>query len=63
MRKENKMNNNYTSIRLEITSKCNLNCAYCHNAKFLNSKDDMTNEEIKKVISEIKKKNNINNLQ
>lgn len=56
------MNNNYTSIRLEITSKCNLNCAYCHNAKFLNSKDDMTNEEIKKVISEIKKKNNINKI-
>lgn len=56
------MNNNYTSIRLEITSKCNLNCAYCHNAKFLNSKDDMTNEEIRKVISEIKKKNNINKI-
>jgi hypothetical protein len=28
------MEHNYSSVRLEITSKCNLNCSYCHNKYF-----------------------------
>lgn len=50
----------FTSIRLEITSKCNLRCAYCHNLNYLNSNDDMTTEEILKLVSNLKKSNNIN---
>lgn len=53
------MERNYSSIRLEITSKCNLNCQYCHNALFNNSKDDMTSEDIIKLVKNLDKKNKI----
>lgn len=53
------MERNYTSLRLEITSKCNLNCQYCHNALFNNSKDDMTTEEIIKLVKNLDKKNKL----
>ena len=53
---------NYTSIRLEITSHCNLKCDYCHNSEYSNRKDDMTTEEILLLISNIKKKYNINKI-
>ena len=33
---------NYSSIRLEVTSQCNLKCEYCHNSEYSNRKDDMT---------------------
>lgn len=56
------MKNKYTSIRLEITSKCNLNCAYCHNEKNLNSCNDMLNDDIKKMITIINNNNNINKI-
>lgn len=46
--------NNFTSVRLEITSKCNLNCKYCHNLDFANKNDDMSTEEIKKLIYSLK---------
>lgn len=45
------MKKKYTSIRLEITSKCNLNCSYCHNSKYANSKDDLSYEQIKNLIN------------
>jgi len=42
-------------IHLEITGKCNLNCAYCYNSKF-NSSDmianEMTTEDILRLIKE-----------
>jgi len=53
---------NYTSIRLEITSRCNLKCEYCHNSEYSNRKDDMTTEEIIQLISNIKQKYNINKI-
>ena len=53
---------NYTSIRLEITSHCNLKCEYCHNSEYSNRKDDMTTEEIIQLISNIKRKYNINKI-
>ncbi len=56
------MEKEYTSIRLEITSHCNLHCEYCHNAEFSNRMDDMTTDEIIKLISEVKKRYNINKI-
>ena len=50
---------NYTSIRLEVTSKCNLNCAYCHNAQHSNQRSDMTTEEIIQLIRNLKREHNI----
>lgn len=52
----------YTSIRLEITSHCNLNCAYCHNAEYSNRADDMKTDDILRLISNIKKKYKINKI-
>ena len=54
------MNREYTSIRLEITSKCNLNCAYCHNAEFNNKIQDMSTDEIITLITNMKKRYKIN---
>lgn len=54
------MNKNFTSVRLEITSKCNLHCAYCHNEKYINSNDDKSTDELIKLITNLKKSNNIN---
>ena len=54
------MSKNFTSVRLEITSKCNLNCAYCHNSNYINSNDDKSTEEIIKLITNLKQSNNIN---
>ena len=48
------MKHDYTSIRLEITSGCNLNCSYCHNAQHSNRKDDMTTDEIITLIRNLK---------
>lgn len=48
------MKKNYSSIRLEITSKCNLKCEYCHNSEFSNRKDDMKTEEILELITKLK---------
>jgi len=45
-----------SSLRLEINSKCNINCKYCHNSNYANKKDDMSFEEIKKLILGLKKK-------
>lgn len=53
------MKRNYTSIRLEITSKCNLNCEYCHNSSFNNSKNDMTTQEIIDLVKKLDEKNKI----
>lgn len=53
------MNHNYTSIRLEVTSGCNLNCAYCHNAMHSNQKDDLKTEEIIALIQNLKQQYDI----
>lgn len=53
---------NYTSIRLEITSRCNLKCDYCHNSKYSNRKDDVNTENIIRLISGIKEKYDINKI-
>lgn len=53
---------NYTSIRLEITSHCNLKCNYCHNSEYSNRKDDMTTENIIRLITDLKVKYNINKI-
>lgn len=47
-----------SSIHLEITGKCNLMCKYCYNAQFNDEnrfKDEMTTDQIKKLIDEAKK--------
>lgn len=44
----------YNSLRLEITSQCNLKCLYCHNDDYSNNEDDMTTEEIITLIKNIK---------
>ena len=54
------MNNEYSSIRLEITSKCNLNCMYCHNKEYNNKNDDMTTLEILQLITKLKEVYGIN---
>lgn len=48
------MARNYSSVRLEVTSHCNLNCKYCHNAQYSNRTDDMSTEEILKLIYGLK---------
>lgn len=53
------MDNKYSSIRLEITSKCNLNCAYCHNKYYNNKENDMSYDDIIKLVDNIRKKYNI----
>lgn len=49
------INRNYGSIRLEVTSKCNINCLYCHNSEYANKEDDMDSDTIIKLIQDIKK--------
>ena len=56
------MEKNYSSIRLEITSHCNLMCEYCHNSKYSNRDDDMTTEEIMLLIRNLKKQYPINKI-
>lgn len=48
------MKRNYSSLRLEITSQCNLKCLYCHNNDYSNKEDDMTTEEIITLVKNIK---------
>ena len=52
----------YSSIRLELTSHCNLKCSYCHNSEYSNRCDDMTTEEILLLIGNLKKKYPINKI-
>lgn len=56
------MEKNYSSIRLEITSHCNLQCEYCHNSEYSNRKDDMTPEEIMQLIRNLKERYPINKI-
>lgn len=56
------MNRDYSSIRLEITSKCNLKCLYCHNEDYSDKEDDMSTEEIIKLIKDMKKVYPINKI-
>ena len=53
---------NYSSIRLEVTSHCNLKCEYCHNSEYSNRQDDMTTEEILQLIRNIKQQYPINKI-
>lgn len=52
----------YSSIRLELTSHCNLKCSYCHNSEYSNRCDDMTKDEIIMLIGNLKKKYPINKI-
>lgn len=52
----------YSSIRLEVTSHCNLKCQYCHNSKYSNRKDDMTTDEILLLIRNVKRQYPINKI-
>lgn len=52
-------NFDYTSIRLEITSKCNLFCKYCHDANYLKLDDDLSTAEIKKLIYNLNQYNKL----
>lgn len=54
------MKNVFSSIRLEVTSKCNINCKYCHNADYANKQNDLTTDELKKLILSLKKEYPIN---
>lgn len=56
------MKRNYSSIRLEVTSHCNLKCEYCHNSEYSNRKDDMTAEEIMQLIKDLKEYYPINKI-
>ena len=53
------MKRDYTSIRLEVTSHCNLKCEYCHNAQYINQKDDLTTAEILMLIRNLKERYDI----
>lgn len=53
------MDQNYTSIRLEVTSLCNLKCEYCHNLQYSNRADDLTTTEIITFVENMKKKYDI----
>lgn len=44
----------YSSIRLEMTSQCNINCAYCHNSDYAFKKNDMTTDELLQLIKNLK---------
>ena len=39
-----------TSLRISITSRCNLNCAYCHREGIKNAESEMQPEEVERVI-------------
>ena len=39
-----------TSIRVSVTSRCNLNCFYCHNEGQMNEGKEMTAEEIRRIL-------------
>ena len=52
----------YSSIRLEVTSHCNLRCEYCHNSEYSNRTDDMSTEQILQLIRSIKQKYPINKI-
>lgn len=54
------MNNEFSSVRLEITSKCNINCKYCHNADYSNKPDDMSTCDIKNLVYSLKQEYPIN---
>ena len=56
------MERDYSSIRLEVTSHCNLLCEYCHNSEYSNRKDDMTLGEIMHLIRNLKQKYPINKI-
>lgn len=56
------MERNYSSIRLEITSHCNLKCEYCHNSEYSNRKDDMSTQDIKQLICNLKERYPINKI-
>ena len=48
------MKKEYSSIRFEVTSKCNISCLYCHNLDYTNRADDLTYEEIILLIKNLK---------
>lgn len=50
-------NKKFDKIYIEITNRCNLNCNFCFNTK--REKRDMTTEEFKKIIKEVKDKTNL----
>lgn len=52
----------YSSIRLEVTSHCNMKCEYCHNAEYSNREDDMSYGEIIELIGNLKKHYKINKI-
>ena len=56
------MEKKYSSIRLEVTSHCNMKCEYCHNSKYNNGKDDMTTQEIMQLILDLKERYPINKI-
>lgn len=56
------LSKNYTSVRLEVTSHCNLNCEYCHNSEYSNRDNDMSTEEILQLIANLKKRYEINKI-
>ena len=56
------LSKNYTSVRLEVTSHCNLNCEYCHNSEYSNRDNDMSTEEILQLIANLKKRYDINKI-
>ena len=39
------------SIRVAVTQRCNLNCIYCHNEGQIEASQEMTPEEIEKILS------------
>jgi len=39
-----------TSLRISVTSRCNLNCLYCHREGIEKASQEMTPEEIKRVV-------------
>jgi len=57
-----KKQKNYSSIRLEVTSRCNLQCEYCHNSEYNNRTDDMTTGELMDLIRNIKEQYPINKI-
>ena len=52
--------NRVSGLFLEITSNCNKRCTYCYNDKILDSKIEMSLDNIFKIVSELKKHNIMN---
>ena len=48
---EDRFNRPIISLRLSITNRCNINCLYCHHDGMMPSNEEMTPDEIYKILN------------